>query len=291
MTHDEIRKLLGGYATNTLTETERRALMEAAVDDQELFNALQDEEALRELLADPASREQVYQALQQKPAARWRGGWVWGGALAAAVAAALVIAVVVPRKAARPQQLQVTANQQPANEVAPQQAPVAVAPAPKQKKALAKARAPVPAPAPAAAPAPVAEAAPRPAVVGGVAGSLGALSAARDAAVAPPLRYTVFRRNTDGTFAPVPPGEKLKAGDAVRLRITPGTSGDLRVDRVSESGETTSVLPALAVETGMSYEVPEGAIELSGSDRSLRIVLQSNTGAQPSTVDIPVGAN
>ena len=79
MSHEEIRKLLGGYATNTLTETERRALMEAAVDDQELFNALQDEEALRELLADPASREQVYQALRQRPAARWRGGWVWGG--------------------------------------------------------------------------------------------------------------------------------------------------------------------------------------------------------------------
>ena len=99
MSHEEIRKLLGGYATNTLTETERRALMEAAVDDQELFNALQDEEALRELLADPASREQVYQALRQRPAARWRGGWVWGGVLAAAVAAALVI-TVVQRKAA-----------------------------------------------------------------------------------------------------------------------------------------------------------------------------------------------
>ena len=33
---DEIRKLLGGYATNTLTETERRILFEAAVDDQRL---------------------------------------------------------------------------------------------------------------------------------------------------------------------------------------------------------------------------------------------------------------
>ena len=80
MTHEEIRKLLGGYATNTLTGSERRALMEAALDDQELFNALQDEEALRQLLADPASREQVHQALDEKPAPAWRArGWVWPG--------------------------------------------------------------------------------------------------------------------------------------------------------------------------------------------------------------------
>ncbi len=40
MTQDEIRKLLGGYATNALTADERRMLFEAALEDQELFNAL-----------------------------------------------------------------------------------------------------------------------------------------------------------------------------------------------------------------------------------------------------------
>ncbi len=40
MTQDEIRRLLGGYATNTLTDGERTALFEAALEDQELFDAL-----------------------------------------------------------------------------------------------------------------------------------------------------------------------------------------------------------------------------------------------------------
>jgi len=47
----DLEKLLGGYATSTLTEQERKALFEAALDDQQLFNALADEEALKELLA------------------------------------------------------------------------------------------------------------------------------------------------------------------------------------------------------------------------------------------------
>ena len=64
MTQEEIRKLLGGYATNSLTDRERTALFEAALEDQELFNALQNEDALRELLADPATREQVRLALE-----------------------------------------------------------------------------------------------------------------------------------------------------------------------------------------------------------------------------------
>jgi hypothetical protein len=47
MTQDEIRKLLGGYATDALTADERRILFEAALEDQDLFNALQNEDALR----------------------------------------------------------------------------------------------------------------------------------------------------------------------------------------------------------------------------------------------------
>ena len=56
-------KLLGGYATGTLTAEERRTLFEAALAHQDLFDALADEEALRELLADPAARAQVLAAL------------------------------------------------------------------------------------------------------------------------------------------------------------------------------------------------------------------------------------
>jgi hypothetical protein len=100
MTNEQARKLLGGYATNSLTEAERKALFEAALDDQELFDALQQEEALKELLADPVSRNQVQQALAQAPApgatgaAWWSRSWVWGGLTGAAAAAVMIVAVI-----------------------------------------------------------------------------------------------------------------------------------------------------------------------------------------------------
>jgi len=37
---DEIRKLIGGYATGTLTAAEQKLLFDAALDDQELFDEL-----------------------------------------------------------------------------------------------------------------------------------------------------------------------------------------------------------------------------------------------------------
>lgn len=63
----QAEKLLGGHATGTLTEAERKALYAAALEDQALFDALMDEEALRELLADPEARAQVLAALAPAP--------------------------------------------------------------------------------------------------------------------------------------------------------------------------------------------------------------------------------
>ena len=100
MTNEQARKLLGGYATNSLTEAERKALFEAALDDQELFDALQQEQALKELLAKPISRNQIQQALAGARAARparavwWSRWWAWGGAAGAVAAAVLVAAVI-----------------------------------------------------------------------------------------------------------------------------------------------------------------------------------------------------
>jgi len=296
MTHEEIRKLLGGYATNTLTESERRALMEAALDDQELFNALQDEEALRQLLADPASREQVHQALEEKPApARRSRGWVWGGVLGAAAVAAVAIAVVVERTPPQPAPppVQIATSQAPVKTVAPE-APQPVARELKAKVAVAS----EPAPVPAGVPAPAAQG-----VLGGVPAqqardqSIGALTSARElkkAAVAAyigaPLHYTVLRRNPDGAFLPLPAGENLRAGDAVRLSITPAAPGSLTVYRLSKSGEAATVSPAMAVEAGMTYSVPASAVELTGSDQRLRMVLETNATA-PVTADVPIGSN
>ncbi len=98
MTQEEIRKLLGGYATNTLSERERAALFQAALEDQELFDALHNEDALRELLDDPVSREQIRQALQPAgpgPRASWmpRRWLIATSSLAAAAAIGIAIFV------------------------------------------------------------------------------------------------------------------------------------------------------------------------------------------------------
>jgi hypothetical protein len=63
MNRAEAEQLLGGHATGTLTEAERSLLFAAALEHQELFDALVDQEGLRELLADPAARAQLLAAL------------------------------------------------------------------------------------------------------------------------------------------------------------------------------------------------------------------------------------
>ena len=69
-------KLLGGYATGTLTEGERRRLFEAALHDQLLFNALADEQVLKDLLDDPISRRYLIETLEQADRANQQAeGW------------------------------------------------------------------------------------------------------------------------------------------------------------------------------------------------------------------------
>ena len=101
MSREEIQKLLGGYATDTLSEAERRTLFEAALEDQELFDALAKEQPLREVLQDPAARRQLIEALgpaREPFAAR---AWHWlrqpavlamaGGAAVLLIAAGIVL--------------------------------------------------------------------------------------------------------------------------------------------------------------------------------------------------------
>ena len=73
MKDEDIQNLLGGFATDTLTDRERELLFTAALKNQELFDALADEQALRELLSDPASRRQLLQALDPGK----RGVFAW----------------------------------------------------------------------------------------------------------------------------------------------------------------------------------------------------------------------
>jgi hypothetical protein len=155
MKREDIEKLLGGYATGTLTDEERQALFEAALTDQALFEALAGEEALKELLEDPHCRREIEQALRDQPrgfferAAGWmRQPRVW--ALAGTLAVSAAIAVVVIRTQAPTHEFELAQRQPPP-------APIAVSPAPPQELAkgiagrpMARAMAPlVTAPAPA----------------------------------------------------------------------------------------------------------------------------------------------
>ena len=68
MAEHDLEKLLGGFAADTLTPEEKQALYTAALQDQQLFNALADEQAFKELLADPGVRRRLLASLEQKSA-------------------------------------------------------------------------------------------------------------------------------------------------------------------------------------------------------------------------------
>ncbi len=102
MSEHDLEKLLGGFAADTLTPEEKQQLYSAALRDQELFNSLADEQALKELLADPVVRRRLLQSVQATgsttdggPASwldsiRRPAGLAWAGGLAAAVFAVVL---------------------------------------------------------------------------------------------------------------------------------------------------------------------------------------------------------
>jgi hypothetical protein len=64
MSREEVERLLGGYATGPLSEDERRRLFDAALADQEVFEALAREQEFRDLLEAPGAREELLAALE-----------------------------------------------------------------------------------------------------------------------------------------------------------------------------------------------------------------------------------
>ena len=108
MRPEDIRKLVGGYATGTLTAEERCMLLEAALRDQDLFNELAREQPLKDLLEDPLARRQLLDALKEKPSLaavfhtwlRRPATWAVAGGLAAT--AVLLVVFVRPPVAVPP---------------------------------------------------------------------------------------------------------------------------------------------------------------------------------------------
>ena len=106
MTPDAARELIGGYATGSLSEAERKLLFEAALDDQDLFDELAREQDLKALLDEPGAKQRLIAALESKKPvgiAWWKRPLVWP--VAGAVAAVLVVAVWMVRREPAPVQV------------------------------------------------------------------------------------------------------------------------------------------------------------------------------------------
>ena len=131
----ELEKLLGGFASDTLTAEERQQLYAAALRDQELFNALADEQGLKDLLADPVVRRKLLVALApHRDAGHWRSwldrftspaGLAWAGGVAVGVFA-VVLGLRVYEASLR--QAADTAAVEEQRSMAPSTAPSAVPP-------------------------------------------------------------------------------------------------------------------------------------------------------------------
>ncbi len=102
MAEHDLEKLLGGFAADTLTPEEKQRLYSAALQDQNLFNSLADEQALKEMLADPVVRRRLLHSLREAGArtgggrASWLdwfrrpAGLAWAGGLAGAALAVVL---------------------------------------------------------------------------------------------------------------------------------------------------------------------------------------------------------
>jgi hypothetical protein len=285
MTDEDIRKLLGGYATNTLSDQEQKALYEAALHDDKLFAALADEQALREMLDDPQARAALLRAAA-RPASR---RWMVPLSIAASV---MVIASVVfvfnrpndlpktetARTVAQPALQPEVRTDSPAKANVPA-VPQALsqprkpeAPAVRdEKKKLFKDTAPMVA-ATEASPAvsmsaPAASAAPRPAPR-----TAGLVNAGM-------LQYTVLKRGTDGSYKAVDSASTFASTDSVKLNVEAGESGFLEVIQK----DPPKLLYGGPVEKQVPVVVPAiGGIPLGGRNTlQIQFIQQSFAAGAP----------
>jgi hypothetical protein len=120
------------------------------------------------------------------------------------------------------------------------------------------------------------------AAAGFVAGRSDVLPAAKIAAARPSstpgLRYTLLRRQPDGSYLEADPTAIFHAGDAIRLSIETNAAGYLAV------WDGRAALTNLSVLARTKYTVPaEGAIDLSGppGDRKLHVIFSRAAQTKP----------
>jgi hypothetical protein len=277
MQREEFDRLLAGYATNQLSADETARLMEAALADQSLFDALADEDALRETLADPLLKAELLRALapvEKHSFWNWlRKPQIWALAGTAAVAVIAVVFFIQPKTEQRKpaeiaqapapkfapatQAARVDAirdqTAQPKKDVEPQREA-------KAEQLAAASEAPAP-------PAPAMSAKPK---VSGTA--------------RPALQYTILRRNNQGEFIETSPGALLDKGDAIRLEVISAGRGYISL---TESGTNRPIYYGFA-EPGVKYEIPSaGAVTLDSAGMEKRLLLSFMTGVGNAATQSP----
>jgi hypothetical protein len=296
MTQDEIRKLLGGYATDALTEHERQSLFEAALEDQALFDALQNEDALKELLADPALRDDVRRALQTSTRDTRRTGFSWRrwglGVAVPAVAAVIVIAFMNHAKA--PQPAQEARLSEPPTVAAPMALKLEPAPNVAAPPVAKKLSTPVQPPARPVHPSPRAIASPvqSPTTTDFLAAAQRPIpDAVRQQFSAGLAQNGPFYQGPMVRYSLVRSGD---AGNLVRVEVSTQTAGYLALYRLDSAGDWTRVYPesepAKMVLPDAPMQIPTTAIRIVDAGSRLRLVLLPAAPTKEPSVGLLGGA-
>lgn len=265
---DDIRRLLGGYATGTLTEAERRELYEASLHDDVLFEALADEDRLKEMLEDSAARAALLQATES-PKFTLAGAfreWLERPKAKVLVATGCVLLAAIGYRAiterpnAQRAEFEVAQVRPPVQEAPVQEA----VPKPGRLARLrSKQAGPEPEEALATTPPPAAQPAPSPESL--------TRSAEKGSAA---LHYTLLRRTAAGDYVPVPEDYLFSATDQVRLRVEPSVGGFVRV--TSDEGTTLFAGPLTA---GSPAVLPEDIAIGERNRRVLDVTFSPGTNA------------
>jgi len=272
---DDVRKLLGGYATGTLSEDEKKLLFDSALHDDQLFAALADEEALKELLNDPAVRADLLRATGEPSRHSFADALrEWLGqpkAKAALTTAAVLLGIIcvrtgfeaardpglspsIPHAAPAPQMAVLRPPKATPSEAAPatsapppvrrqaRPAPPKAKPVELKREQPAELKEPEPEVIASAAPPPPAPPPPaRPAPAAPAAKMAAAYAPAALTASGQPLRYEVLRLEADGVFRPASPEYEFNVDDQIRLRLTSLRAGTVTIHSPGQTAVNAAI--------------------------------------------------
>ena len=125
------------------------------------------------------------------------------------------------------------------------------------------------------------------AVSAGVPATMGSLRPPVLQAPQAPLRYSLLKRDPQGSYNTVAPGTELQPGDTIRVNVTPAASGYLSLEKQMPSGEWTRVSPespqGLLVAANTTYTIPDSGIVVEDVAQKFRISLAPGNPNPPSS--------